>query len=101
MSKAYFSSCSYPNGDDVAGAVDHRQPSVHQQLPHVFDVPLMGPAQTQSLCALQDPHRLQRSGQSHWRKSRGEDEACGEGAYGVHQGGAARNVAPDTTKGLT
>lgn len=44
----------YPYGDDVAGAVDHRQALVHQQLPHVFDVPLVGPAQLLPLWAPQD-----------------------------------------------
>lgn len=83
----------YLDGDDVTGAVDHRQTLVHQQLPHVLDVSLVGSAQSLALLALQDPHGLQRPRQNHRRQGSGEDEAGCEGAHCVHQGGAAGNVA--------
>lgn len=82
----------YLDGDDVAGAVDHRQALVHEQLPHVFDVPLVGSSQGLSLLALQDPDGLQCPGQDHWRQGGGEDEASCERAHCVHQGGAAGNI---------
>lgn len=92
---------SYPYRDDVAGAVDHRQALVHEQLPHVFDVSLVGSAEPLALLALQDPDGLQGSSQDHGGQSRGEDEAWGEGAHRVHQGGAAGDVAAHTAKGFT
>lgn len=49
----------YLDGDDVTGAVDHRQTLVHEQLPHVFDVSLVGSAQRLSLLALQHLDGLQ------------------------------------------
>lgn len=82
----------------MAGAVDHRQAFVHEQLPHVFDVPLVSPAERLPLRALQDPHRLQSSGQDHRRQGSGEDETGREGAHRVHQGGAAGDVAPNTAE---
>lgn len=90
----------YPYGDDVAGAVDHRQAFIHEQLPHVFDIPLLGSAERLALCALQDPHRLQRSGQHHRGKGSGKDEASCVGAHRVHQGGAAGDVASHTAEGF-
>lgn len=90
----------YLYGDDVAGAVNHRQALVHEQLPHVFDVPLVSPAERLPLGALQDPDRLQGSRQDHWRQGSGKDEAGCEGAHRVHQGGAAGDVAPNTAKGF-
>lgn len=91
---------SYPYGDDVAGTVDHRKALVHEQLPHVFDVPLVGSAEHLALGATQDPDRLQGSGQGHRRQGGGEDEAGCEGAHHVHQGGAAGDVASDTAEGF-
>lgn len=46
----------YLYGDDVTGTVDHRQALVHEQLPHVFDIPLVGSAEPLPLWALQDAH---------------------------------------------
>lgn len=91
---------SYLYGDDVAGTVDHRQALIHEQLPHVFHVPLVGPAQRLPLGALQDPDRLQGSSQHHRGQGSGEDEAGCEGAHSVHQGGAAGDVASNTAKGF-
>lgn len=88
----------YLDGDDVTGAVDHRQTLVHEQLPHVLDVSLVGSAQCLSLLALQDPHGLQGPCQDHRRQGSGEDEAGCKGAHCVHQGGAAGNVASHAAK---
>lgn len=92
---------SYLYGDDVARTVDHGEPFVHEQLPHVLHVPLVGPAQHLALGALQDADRLQRSGQDHWRQGSGEDEAGCVGANCVHQGGAAGNISSHTAKSFT
>lgn len=91
---------SYPYGDDVAGTVDHRQAFVHEQLPHVFDIPLVGSPQHLTLRALQDPDRLQGPSQDHRGQGSGEDEASCKGAHRVHQGGAAGDVASDTAEGF-
>ncbi len=91
---------SYPNGDDVAGAVDHRQTLVHEQLPHVFDIPLVGSAENLPFRALQDPDRLQGSRQDHRGQGSGEDKPSCVGAHCVHQGGTAGNVASNTAKGF-
>lgn len=91
---------SYLYGDDVAGTVDHRQALVHEQLPHVFDIPLVGSAERLPLWALQDPDRLQGSRQDHRGQGGGEDEAGCEGAHRVHQGGATGNVASNTAIGF-
>ena len=45
MALRLYRGASYPDGDDVAGAVDDGQASVHQQLAHVFDIALVGSAQ--------------------------------------------------------
>lgn len=82
----------------MAGAVDHRQAFVHEQLPHVFDVPLVSTAERLALRALQDPDRFQSSGQDHRWQGSGEDETSREGAHCVHQGGAAGDVAPNTAE---
>lgn len=88
----------YLYGDDVAGAVDHRQALVHEQLPHVLDVPLVGSAERLPLGALQHPDRLQGSRQDHRGQGGGEDEAGCKGAHRVHQGVAAGDVASNTAK---
>lgn len=90
-----------PYGDDVAGAVDDGQACVQQQLPHVFDVPLVRPAQGLALRAPEDPHGLHGSGQNHGGQGGGEDEARREGAHRVHQRSRAGNVAPDTPERLS
>lgn len=90
----------YLYGDDVAGTVDHRQALVHEQLPHVFDIPLVSSAEPLPLRALQDADGLQGSRQDHWWQGSGEDKASCEGAHRVHQGGAAGNVASNTAKGF-
>lgn len=95
-----YSGASYPNGDDVAGAVDDRQARIHQQLAHEFDIALVSTAQQLSLWAPQHPHWLQRPRQHHWWQRGSEDEAGGKGANRVHQGGGAGYVAPDTAKRL-
>lgn len=96
----FFGKPPYPYGDDVARTVDHRQALIHEQLPHVFDVPLVGPAQGLPLGAPKDPHGLQGSGQHHGGQGGGEDEAGREGSHCVHQGGAAGDVASHTAVGL-
>lgn len=90
----------YPNGDDVAGTVDHRQTLIHEQLPHVFDIPLVSSAEHLPLWALEDPDRLQGPRQDHGRQGSGKDEAGCVGTHCVHQGGAAGDVASDTAEGL-
>lgn len=92
---------SYPNGDDVAGTVDHRETFVHEQLPHVLDVSLVGSTENLPLGALQHPDRLQGSGQDHRGQGSGEDEAGCIGAHRVHQGGAAGDVASHAAKGFS
>ena len=85
----------------MAGAVDHRQALVHEQLSHMFDVPLVGPAEHLTLRAPQHSDGLQGSGQHHGGQGGGEDEAGCKGAHRVHQGGAAGDVASHTAKGFT
>lgn len=89
---------TYMNGDDVAGTADHWQTLVHEQLPHMFDIPLVGPAEPLALVALQDTDGLQGSRQDHWRQGSGEDEAGGKGAHRVHEGSAAGDVASNTAE---
>lgn len=84
----------------MTGAVDHRQTFIHEQLPHVFDIPLVGSAERLPLGALQDLHRRQGSREDHRGQGSGKDEASCEGAHHVHQGGAAGNVASNTAKGF-
>lgn len=38
-----------PYGDNVAWAIDDRQTSIQQKLPHVFDIPLVSSAQSLTL----------------------------------------------------
>ncbi len=90
-----------PNGNDVARAVDHRQPSVQQQLSHVFDVSLMGSAQSLAFWALQHTHRFQSPRQHHGRQGGSEDETGSVGAHSVHQGGSAGYVTTHTAKCFT
>ncbi len=90
-----------PNGNDVARAVDHRQPSVQQQLSHVFDVSLMGSAQSLAFWALQHTHRFQSPRQHHGRQGGSEDETGGVGAHSIHQGGSAGYVTTHTAKCFT
>lgn len=82
----------------MAGTVDHRHALVHEQLPHVLDVPLVSSAERLPLLALQHPHRLQGPGQHHRRQGGGENEAGREGAHRVHQGGAAGDVTSNAAK---
>lgn len=82
----------------MAGTVDHRHALVHEQLPHVFDVPLVSSAERLPLLALQHPDRLQGPGQDHRRQGGGKNEAGREGAHRVHQGGAAGDVASNAAK---
>lgn len=91
----------YLDGDNVTGAVHHWQTFVHEQLSHVLDVSLVGSAQSLSLLALQDPHRLQCPCQDHRWQGGGEDKASCKGAHRVHQGGAAGNVTPHTAESFT
>lgn len=101
LCKSSSATSSYPYGDDVAGAVDHRQTIIHEQLPHVFDIPLVGSAQPLPFGALEHPHRLQGPSQCHRWQGSGEDEAGCKGAHCVHEGGAAGNVASHTAKGFS
>ncbi len=92
--------CAHPDGDDVAGAVHHRQARVHQHLPQQLDVTLVFAAQRAALLALQDLDGLARAGQQHGRQRRGEDEASGVRAHRVHQSVSAGDVASDAAERL-
>lgn len=89
---------AHPNGNDVAGAVHHGQPRVHQHLPHELDVALVLAAQRLALGALERAHGLQGSGQQHGRQRRGEDEPGRVRANRVDQGTRAGDVASHTAK---
>lgn len=95
-----FSSICNPDRDDVTGAVDDWEAGVHQHLPHELDIALVLAAKRPALGALQDPHRLQGSGQQHGRQGGGEDEASRIGPYSVDQGTRAGNVPSNTAKGF-
>lgn len=91
---------SYPNWNDVAGAVDHREARVHQHLPQKLHAPLMLPPERLALLALQDLYGLSCPGQEHRGQGGGEDEARGVGAHGVHQVAGAGDVAAHAAKGF-
>lgn len=91
---------SYPNWDNVAGAVNHREARVHQHLPQKFHTPLMFPSECPALLTLQDLYGLLRPSQQHGGQGSGEDEACSIGAHCVHQGAGAGDVAAHTAKCL-
>lgn len=90
----------YPDGDDVTGAVDHWQASVHQHLPHELHVALVLAAKCLALSAPQDPHRLQCSSQQHGRQGGGENEARCVGPDGVDQGTRAGDVPSNAANGF-
>lgn len=61
----------------------------------------MLPPQHLALLALQNLDGLLGAGQEHRGQGGGEDEACGVGAHGVHQGAGAGDVAAHAAKRLT
>lgn len=89
---------AHPNRNDVAGAVHHRQPRVHQHLPHELDVALVLAPQCLSLGALQGPHGLQGPCQQHGGQGCGEDKPGGVRANRVYQRTGAGDVASHTAK---
>jgi len=90
----------YSDWDDVARAVDHRKPGVHQQLSKQLDTPLMSPSEHPALFALQYLNGFLCPSQQHGGQGCGEDEACGVGAHRVHQGVGAGDVATHTAECL-
>lgn len=90
----------YPDGDDVAGAVDHREAGVHEHLPQELDVALVLAAQCLALGALQHAHGLQGPRQQHGRQRGGKDEASRVGPHGVDQRARAGDVPAHAAKGF-
>lgn len=84
---------NYPDGEDVTGAVHHRQPRVHQHLPEQLDVALVFASQRATLFPFQDLDGGPGSVQQHRRQRGGEDETSSVGTHRVHQSSCARDVA--------
>lgn len=91
----------YPDRNDVAGAVHHRQPRVHQHLAQQLDVALMFTAQDTAVLTLQHADGLASPGQQHGGQRRGEDEPCSIGTHRVHQRARTGDVASYTPKRLS
>lgn len=88
----------HPDGNDVAGAVHHGQPHVHQHLPHELDIALVLAPERLPLGALERAHGLQRPRQQHGGQRGGENEPGRVRAHRVDQRAGARDVASHTAK---
>lgn len=80
--------------------MDHRKARVHQHLSEQLDTPLMFPPEHLAFFAFQDLDRLPCPSQKHRGQRSGENEACSIGAYCVHEGAGAGNIATNAAKCL-